>query len=364
MNRKSSINQLIITHDCKLLPVDIVFHPSWWNKHTGITFDEDFFYHPLRRVEDERRMEKELYDRFGAFGLGEEKDKNLPQIGAVHLAAGYLISGMLGCRIEYAENAAPQVICAHREDFDIDEEAAFQSVDFKKLLTLIDTLKTNYGFVCGDINWGGVLNIAIDLKGENVLMDMAMQPDECKNYLQQISRVVERFFTFIQSQTGTNSISVNRVVRHVNKPVYLHSECSHTMISEDDYREFLMPIDAEWSRKYRPYGIHYCGKDPHRHAVAYGELPSVDFFDLGWGGDIAMMRHHLPEALLNLRIDPVTLNSLSHEELERFIRQGVALSGNPYLTGVCCINMDAETDDDKIFTIFRVVESLRKEYLK
>ena len=47
-----------------LLPVDIVFHPSWWNKHTGITFDEDFFYHPLRRVEDERRMEKELYERF------------------------------------------------------------------------------------------------------------------------------------------------------------------------------------------------------------------------------------------------------------------------------------------------------------
>jgi hypothetical protein len=26
----------------KPLPVEIVFHPSWWNKHTGITFDEDF----------------------------------------------------------------------------------------------------------------------------------------------------------------------------------------------------------------------------------------------------------------------------------------------------------------------------------
>ena len=78
-----------------LLPVDIVFHPSWWNKHTGITFDEDFFFHPARRVEDERHMEKELYERFGEFGLGMDKDKDLPQIGAVHQAAGYLISGML-----------------------------------------------------------------------------------------------------------------------------------------------------------------------------------------------------------------------------------------------------------------------------
>ena len=345
-----------------LLPVDIVFHPSWWNKHTGITFDDDFFYHPVRRVEAERRMEKELYDRFGEFGLGADQDKDLPQIGAVHLAAGYLLSGMLGCRIEYAENTAPQVVCANREDFCIDEEAAFQSADFKKLLTLIDALKAKYGFVCGDINWGGVLNIAIDLKGENVLMDMAIQPEECKDYFRRISRVAERFFTFIQSQTGTNSISVNRVVRHIQKPVFLHSECSHTMISEDDYRTFLMPIDAEWSLKYRPYGIHYCGKDPHRHAAAYGDLPFVDFFDLGWGGDIALMRKHLPDALLNLRLDPVTLNSQSHEELEAFIRNGVALSGNPYLTGVCCINMDAGTDDEKIHTILQTVKDLRDLY--
>ena len=344
-----------------LLPVEIVFHPSWWHRHVGIAFDEDFFYHPVRRVEVERRMEKELYDRFGAFGFGADKDKDLPQIGAVHLAAGYLLSGMLGCKIEYMENAAPRVVCAHREDFLIDEEAAFQSADFKKLLALIEALKAKYGYVCGDINWGGVLNLAIDLKGENVLMDMALQPEESKVFFCKIGRIIERFFTFIQSQTDSNSISVNRLVRHIDKPVYLHSECTHTMISEDDYRKFLMPIDAEWSRKYRPYGIHYCGKDPHRHAAAYGELPHVDFFDLGWGGDIAMIRQYLPDTLLNLRLDPVTLNSFSHQEIDAFIRNGAELSGNPCLTGVCCINMDADTDEEKVRTILQTVATLRNE---
>ena len=47
------------------LPVDIVFHPSWWNAHARITFNEDFFYHPKKRVESERKMEEVLYDRFG-----------------------------------------------------------------------------------------------------------------------------------------------------------------------------------------------------------------------------------------------------------------------------------------------------------
>jgi hypothetical protein len=347
-----------------LLPVDVVFHPSWWNRHTGITFDEDFFYHPKRRVEDEKRMEKELYDRFGEFGLGTDKDKDLPLIGAVHLAAGYILSGMLGCEIKYADDAAPQVICAHKEDFIIDEEAAFNRLEFKKLLDLIGELESKYGYVCGDINWGGALNLAIDLKGESVLVDMMMDPETCKKYFNDIARVVERFFTFINSKAGTSSISVNRVARLIKDPVYLHSECTHTMISEEDYKEFFFSIDAEWSQKYRPYGIHYCGKDPHRHAPIYGELPHLDFFDLGWGGDVKLIREYLPDTLLNIRLNPVDINAYSHEELESVIRTKVAESGNLYMTGICCINMDAETDDEKVRTIFRTAENIRKEFLR
>jgi len=92
-----------------ILPVDIVFHPSWWNAHAGMTFDEDFFYHPKKRVESERKMEQVLYDRFGRHGLGENRHENLPVIGAVHNASGYLVSEMLGCGIRYNENAAPDV---------------------------------------------------------------------------------------------------------------------------------------------------------------------------------------------------------------------------------------------------------------
>jgi hypothetical protein len=82
-----------------ILPVDVAFHPSWWFKHAGITFDEDFFFNPIKRVESERQMEQVLYGRFGQFGLGEDRDKDLPIIGAIHNAAGYLLSGMLGCRL-------------------------------------------------------------------------------------------------------------------------------------------------------------------------------------------------------------------------------------------------------------------------
>ncbi len=344
-----------------LLPTDIIFHPSWWNKHTGIVFDEDFFYHPLRRVEDEKRMERELYDRFGSYGLGAEWKQDRPEIGAVYLAAGFLLSEMLGCEITYFPDTAPQVNCAHRDSFEIDEEAAFKGPAFKRLLSLIKALENKYGYVCGDINWGGILNLAIDLKGEAVLMDMILQPEACKKYFTSIARVVERFFSFIVSKTGSSSISVNRVLKHIQKQVYLHSECSHTMISEEDYENFLLPYDIEWSLRYRPYGIHYCGNDPHRHAGKFAEIPHLDFLDAGWGGDIPALRKALPDTFINVRLNPVDLNSYSNSELETMIETKVRESGDLLKTGVCCINMDDKTEDEKVHTIFRTVERLRRE---
>ena len=90
-----------------MLPVDIVLGPAWWFKHEGITFDEDYFFHPARRVEVERAMERALHQRWGHYGLGSDYQQDLPVIGPIHLAAGFLISEMLGCRVNYAEDKPP-----------------------------------------------------------------------------------------------------------------------------------------------------------------------------------------------------------------------------------------------------------------
>jgi hypothetical protein len=344
-----------------ILPVEVIFHPSWWYRNAGITFDDDFFYHPLKRVESERMMEKELYERFGEFGSGKDRDKDLPVIGAVHNAAGYILSEMLGCRVEYEEDKAPQVYCAHRDDFEIDIESAFLSAPFKKISRLIDELKTRFGYVCGDINWGGILNLALDLKGENILVDMMMDAETSISYFKNISLIISKFTKMIEAQTGTTSISVNRIVRHLNKPVFLHSECSHTMIPEDLYEQHLMPFDREWSMKYRPFGIHYCGKDPHRFAESFSKIPHLDFLDVGWGGDVKRLREKLPDTFFSIRLDPVTIRTTPDRELESIIRKLITDSGDFSLTGICCVNIDGNTDDSKIRTIFRTVESIKKQ---
>lgn len=347
-------------HNSPAYPVEIVLAPSWWHKHAGMSFDEDFFYHPIRRVECEQKMEQVLYDRWGRFGLGKDKDITLPQVGAVHLAAGFLVSEMLGCRVDYKDDTPPQVVPARQDALDLDADAAFSSAAYKRFAKLVESLKEKYGYVAGDVNWGGVLNVAMDLRGEAIFIDMFDKPDQVRQFFKKLQTVLERFTMGIQNQTASSSISVNRTVKHLKKPVFLHSECSHTMISADDYRKYLMPIDADWSRRIRPYGIHHCGPDADRFAECYAELPHLDFLDVGWGSDVKKLRQHLPETFLNLRLSPVEILQQTERQICDTICRLAGDSGDPYRTGICCINMDGDVEDSKITAIFETVAELRR----
>ena len=346
----------------EMLPVEIVLAPAWWHRHEGIAFDEDFFFHPAKRVEAEQRMEKALYQRWGRFGLGADHDRRLPLVGPVHLAAGFLLSEMLGCTVEYAADSPPLVRAANRESLDISPEAAFQSPAYRRWESLCDALQTKHGGLLGDVNWGGVLNLALDLRGQALFLDMLDMPAELSHFFSHIAAVIERFTQTVFEKTGSTSISVNRTVRCIRPTVYLHSECSLTMVSTADYERFLMPIDADWSKRRRPFGMHYCGKDPHRYADVFARLPHLDFLDVGWGGDMARLRQALPGTFLNIRYSPVEIVRHTPDQIRQTVRRLVRESGNPWLTGVCCINMDQQVTDEQITALLEEVESLRVEY--
>jgi hypothetical protein len=346
-----------------MLPVDIVLAPSWWFRNEGITFDEDFFYNPTRRVEVERQMEKSLYERWGKFGLGENRNKDLPIIGPVHLAAGYLISEMLGCKVEYCQDSPPLVVPAERENLHVDPDSAFRSQAFGRFMQLVDSLKLRFGSLLGDVNWSGVLNLALDLRGQRLFTDIFDRPSHVLHLINSIGTVIEKFVGGVERETGTSSVSVNRTVRFFDKPIFLHSECSHTMISTSDYEKLFMPIDRYWSQRFRPFGIHYCGKDPHRYADVFSQLPHLDFLDVGCGGDIQKLRKSLPDTFLNIRLSPVEIIRQSTGDIQEVITGLVRDSADPYLTGICCINMDDGVGDEKIMAIFETVHELRLHYM-
>ena len=348
----------------EMLPVDIVLAPAWWHQHEGMTFDEDFFFHPVKRVESEQRMEQAIYDRWGKFGLGVDRDHPLPVVGPVHLAAGFLLSEMLGCSVEYVADGPPLVHPANRQDLDLSPHTAFDSPAYQRWDILCDTLKKKYGDLTGDVNWSGILNLALDLRGQTLFLDMLDNPEDVSRFFGGIASVIEQFTNIVLQRTGSTSISVNRTVRWLPDPVHLHSECSLTMISTTDYERFLMPFDVRWNQQYSSFGIHYCGGDPHRFAELFGRLPRLDFLDVGWGGDIAHLRQALPNTFLNIRYSPVEITKQTPDQIRQTVRRLVQESANPRLTGVCCINMDQQVTEEQVTALLEEVATLREECAK
>lgn len=73
------------------------------------------------------------------------------------------------------------------------------------------------------------------------------------------------------------------------------------------------------------------------------------------------IREQLPGTFLNIRLDPVQFVAWSVAEIREMITRLVAESGEPKLTGVCCINLDERVRDEQIAAVFNTVEESRSQ---
>lgn len=344
------------------LPVEIVYHPNWWHEEAGILFDRGFFFDPDRRIREEMKMRRVLWERFGCFGYGEENPRPEPVIGPVHLAAGFMISSLWGCPIRYYDNNSPVVEPLHMtlEELDAMEPPdPEENADFRDFFGLIRELKHRFGYVAGDIGWGNLQNLALDLLGDGIFLAYYDNPVSVHRIYDKMNRSAIEILSRIRAETGTTSISVNRSVARVEPSINLQSNCSVQMISNETYEEFLLPHEIELSRRLQPYGIHHCGNNMHRLAEGYAKVKEACFFDVGWGADITWCRKLIPDAFFNIRLSPVRIQTCTPAEVETDMVSLLENAGDLSNVGICCINMDYGTPDENVAKIFEVADRYR-----
>ena len=347
----------------QLLPVDIVFHPDWWHTHYGLDFREPFHFDPEVRVESERFMRQTLHDRFGDLGLGEPDARPRPVVGPVHLAIGFVVQAMLGCQVRFFKDAAPWVLCAELTDKQV---WALQAPDLesasmmRETIAMMDALEAKFGYLEGDIPWDGVHNVALDLRGQQLFLDYYDNPELVHHLFEVIARTIYGVADYVRQRTGTNSISLNRIVASVDPGLNLHSNCSVQMISKATYEEFLLPYECWLAERLQPYGIHHCGDNLEHVAEAYARIPGLAFVDVGWGSDVAACRRALPEAYFSLRLNPARLRTQSPPEVQADVERLVESAGPLEKLALCCIAMDADTPDENVCAIFEAAEHCRR----
>ncbi|NOZ72160.1 MAG: hypothetical protein GXP38_09645 [Chloroflexi bacterium] len=346
----------------QFLPIELVFNPNWWYQTAGIAFDESFYFDPQKRIENDVIMRRVLYERYGEIGMGEADPQPRPIIGSLHVAGGFVIPALLGAKIWFEKDAAPQPLPL---ELSIAQIEALEKPDFrttwpiKEFIAQMDALEAEWGYVVGDMNTDGILNTAYHLYGQQSFLDFYEAPERIRRILDLIGELIVDVALYLRERTGSCSISVNRMVKHVDPRMFFHANCSVQMISPKSYRQIHLPVEKRMAERIQPFGIHHCGDNLHLVAPEYAALP-LKMVGVGWGSDVALVRQALPDAFLNLRLSPVRMLQATPQEIAADTENLLQMAGPLEQVGICCINMDYGTPDENLFAMVEVVERYRR----
>ena len=328
----------------------MIFNPNWWFQNYGIRFDQSFYFDRALRIQNDVRMRAALYERFG---IGESDPRPRPIVGSQHVAGGFVVPALLGVEIRFAENQAP---CPVPRNLGRDQTMALQVPELETTWPMsewiedMDWLEREFGHVIGDFNTDGVLNTALQIRGQDFFLDLHEDPTLVEHLCEVITETQCRVAEYVRRRCGTCSIAVNRSIVHVDATMYLHANCSTQMVSPALFRKTLLPYERALGARLAPFGIHHCGNNLHLFAEGYATSGAV-FYDVGWGSNVAKCSQALPDAFLNLRLSPVRMLSVGAEEVKEDVHQLLSAAGREEKVGVCCINMDAGTPDANVIAM-------------
>jgi hypothetical protein len=98
----------------------------------------------------------------------------------------------------------------------------------------------------------------------------------------------------------------------------------------------------------------------HKVRFEYAQVDGAEFFDVGWGSDVAACRAALPNAIFSLRLNPVRVAAVRPADVAADTRSLLAAAGPLQQAALCCINLDATTPDENVRAIFEVAEAYRR----
>jgi hypothetical protein len=197
-----------------------------------------------------------------------------------------------------------------------------------------------------------VLNNAMCVADAEVLALFLTNPELARRLLLVVTETMIRVIRFIRSRTGTSSLSVTNIVAQVNPKLAVTSNCSTTMISPGTYREFLLDCDQALADALPPFGIHHCGMDLARMAPEYQRVRGVEFLEVGWGSDVALVRRLFPNTHLNARYSPVKMRRASPRVIEADVRALIQAGKPLQKLSLSILGLDDTVPDENVLAFF------------
>jgi hypothetical protein len=330
---------------------EIGFTPNWYRAKLGIDFGEQWHKDPKYRKETLVAMRKELDTRFPGRKIGVLSEGSLDLLTGVYGAC--TIAAIYGIPIIYSENNWPN--CAHQPLSDAEMKALVPpDLDcnpfFQNLVKQLDWIQKDQGKVIGFINWQGVLNNAQRLRGEQLFIDMFIDPEAVLHLMDCVCT------TMIDAIKWLHKL---QKLGNVEYQFFTVSNCLVNMISPEQYEEFVLPFDMKIAQEFDLLGIHNCAWNADPYVEHYAKISNLGYIDMGIHSNLAKSKELFPDARRAIMYTPMDLNSKPidqiKEDMDRISR----------LYAPCDIviaDIEEGTPDEKVHQLLQIVDGINSNY--
>lgn len=335
--------------DEPFLRPEIGFTPKWYHEALGIDFGERWHTDPAYRRDTIVSMGRELKRRFGSTNIGWIDDPDEPTDVLTGAFGACCVPAIYGIPIQYsADNwpsSAHQYLSAQDvavlEPPDLDSDPFFGA-----LMQQIEWIARANGRIEGFINWQGVLNTAYRLRGEDIFVDMALEPARARHVFECVTATMIDGAQRLYARQRDSGVDV----RH-----FTVSNCLVNMVSSEQYRDFLLPFDRQIAGAFGPMGIHNCAWNADPYNPHYAAIPNVAYIDMGLDSDLLMAKKLFPDARRALMYTPTDLARKTLVEIREDLRR-IAREYAP--CDIVFADVEWDTPDDRVLHIVELCEQL------
>ncbi|UCG59498.1 MAG: hypothetical protein JSU70_08285 [Phycisphaerales bacterium] len=330
---------------------EVGFTPRWYHSSLGINFDARWHTDPEYRRQTIISMRKELARRFGGNTIGgiDRPERPLDLLTGTYGAC--TIAAIFGVPIRYAKDQWP--VC-ERQYLSTDETEKLEPPDldrnpfFQSLLPQVDRIASVEGRAEGYVNLQGVLNNAWRLRGEAIFYDLLDAPDRCHRLFDCICTTMIEAIRRLHQRQRQSGVDIGFVTV---------SNCLVNMISPQQYREFLLPLDKRLAEVFNCIGVHNCAWRADPYMDDYATIQHVGYIDMGLDSDLKRAKRTFPHARRAIMYAPTDMANKSSEVIQKDLEQ-IADSYGP--CDLVAADIGVGTPDQRILGLLKMCDEISR----
>lgn len=282
-----------------MIKVQASVSKSWLHTNGGFSFPHEYYFDPVHRMEQDRRINEFVTERFGDLPIYNMED-NLVQ--AEYVAENQIVVGAIQPNMILAAILGAEFVAVDGMDADVNS-APLKGINDVSVLPPIGSLLEKdlikqldkqvlemqkdypecriippfFWDNSGRATIHGIFTTSLKLIGEDIMLLMVMSPE----FVHAVHKwIVDAYSVIIKHYSDMCALPITSV--HVG-------ECSGTMLSPEMYREFVVPYASMLGEKLSKLRLHSCGNSNHLIEVMR-EISNFYIIDTGSGTSVKKIR--------------------------------------------------------------------------